>query len=616
MLHLIDRIRIQVAKFGALPVRGFLVILVLYLGALSVYLANGRSIAFVDTGPTRHLALSLIRDHDLKLNEIASQLQMLEMTYTVRKIGHNVVSYYPVGTAFLAVPYFIAGMLAGIPLDQIDGLSRLEKWSGANLGALLAVLFWILLRRRTDLTFWPRLLLWAAFAFGTSNWVVNSQGLWQHIPLEIFEVLALLALPRKPDQRSSTARLIICGLCLGLGGFMRPTGYVLIPVWMIYIGWNRFKNLPAFALGIFVGILPQLIYDIKYVRGNDAGYFNLIFKHGFFENTQPLQNFVSLLASPSRGVLIFSPFLLLLCLWTISPIRKRLITHAGVSPLLLAISSGAIFLVYLFFQQWWAGWTYGSRFFSDMMPFLILLLCAPFAWILKNPNMLCQAVGISIALITIFWSVSVQALGAFRYDGAWDGRTNLTMFPYAAWDWCDNTIRFCFSEGKDPRAKFNSADYYRVEPGRIYRMGRREAAQFLSRGFYGQEEWGVWSRSVLPGVLALHLPNGPGKLYLGAMGTGSPYAPARFEIKLNGHRLKTQLIHPNAFASWQQEVLEIPMSAKDLNGKIELLEIWSRDGTRPWVVGRVYGMALKEMLYVPEGQLGRYKSALDQMRKM
>ncbi len=586
----------------------------IYFLTLAVYLVNGRSIAFVDTGPARHLALSLIRDHDLDLNEVRPFLDVLELGYTTKEVDGDRVSYYPVGTAFLAAPFYAVGLLFGLEADQLDGLAKLEKWAAANLGAILAVLFWVLLKRRTAAGPAIRIFVLLAFAFGSPNWVLNSQGLWQHIPLQIFIVLALLMLPQSLAVRGATWRLAWCGVLLGLAGFMRPTGFILIPVWGLYLFFKSFPKAMAFGAGAVVGALPQILYNFTYIRDEKSGYFNLIFKGGYFEDLRIIDNLLALLFSPSRGLFIFCPFLLLLAPWLIRKMRRPQFVLA-VPPLLLTMSASAIFCIYLVFQIWWAGWCYGPRFMSDIMPFLCLLLVPPLRFLCtRRPAFAIPTV--ALAAITLIWAIGLQVVGAFRYDGGWDGKVVIAHYPDAAWHMRDNAIAYCWTGAVDPYKYVQPPGYYTVPPGVIHEMDKQLAFQWLYAGFYEQEWWGVWSQGVMPATLLLHLEQGPGRLYINAMGTGSNYDPARYDVYLNGHHIDEELIHPNAFIDWKSETLSIPLKEKYLTGGIEHLRIISRDPRRAAPTGRTYGIGLKTMLYVPEAMEDEATSTVEHMKTL
>lgn len=574
-----------------------LALVLIYVITLVVYMANGRGTMFLDSGPTSHLALSVVRDGDLDLNELRPFMRLVELDYVTQEVNGKLISVYPVGTPIMAAPFYYLAMKAGIASDQYDGLAKLEKFAAANIGAMLSVLFWILLARRTTASPGLRVVLWIAFAFGTSNWAINSQALWQHGPLQICIILALLALPQSWEGRGAALRLVACGICLGMAGFMRPTGYILIPVWGVYILLKNWRLALVFGVGAILGFMPQVWYNLTYVPRGDGGYFQFIFGHDYFKDIHPVQNFFSLLFSPSRGLFIFSPYMALLALWAMPQVRK-FSAMLDAPAALLACSCLAVFTIYLGFKVWWQGWCYGARFFSDILPFLFLLLVPPLQCLVSRRRLIAVPATV-LAAIALTWSVGVQALGAVRYDGGWDGRVEVPANPDVAWDWRDNTIRDAWSGGVDPRATQHSAPYYEVAPGHIYQMGMRESRQFFFSGFYGQEGWGIWSRGAQPAVMKMHFPAGEGKLYLAAMGTGSNFAPARYDIYLNGRRVKKAKLYYDAFTKWQHELVEIPLRKNRLTGGVETIEIKSRDGRRAGPNGRFYGLGIKKMVYIP-----------------
>lgn len=587
-----------------------LMLLLIYLLTFFIYMVNGRGIMFLDSGPTSHVALSIVRDRDLDLNELRPYMRLVELDYVTQEVNGNLISVYPVGTPIMAAPFYYLGMMGGIAPDQYDGIAKLEKFAAANIGAILSVLFWVLLRRRTTASTLLRIVLWIAFAFGSSNWVINSQALWQHGPLQIWIILTLLALPRDWTARGAGLRFALCGVCLGLAGFMRPTAYILIPVWGLFFLVKNWRLAFLFGAGAVIGFVPQILYNLTYVPRGDGGYFQFIFGHDYFKNIHPVQNFFSLLFSPSRGLFIFSPYMAVLGLWAVPQVRKLSVILSP--PLLLTWSSLAIFGIYLGFNVWWQGWCYGARFFSDILPFLFLLMVPPLQYLGSLRRVIAWP-AFALFGLAVLWSVGVQAVGAARYDGEWDGRVEVPIHPDLGWDWRDNTIRDAWSGGVDPRAVVHPPAYYEVVPGHIYRMGMKESRQFFFSGFYGQEGYGTWARGAKPAVMKMHFPAGKGKLYLAAMGTGSNFAPARYDIYINGKRVKKAKLYYDAFSTWKKEVVEIPLRAKDLSGGVETLKITARDGRRGSPNGRFYGMAIKEMIYIPATQEGQAETKVHEM---
>jgi hypothetical protein len=120
-----------------------------------------------------------------------------------------------------------------------------------------------------------------------------------------------------------------------------------------------------------------------------------------------------LLFSPSRGLLIFSPFLLFSVggfarAWTDSRFKAlRPLTVAAVGVLLIASK----------WFDWWGGWCFGYRPIVDATPLLAVPLVPPIESVARRG----WALLLFLALLT--WSIAVQFIGAFAYDSmSWNAR--------------------------------------------------------------------------------------------------------------------------------------------------------------------------------------------------
>jgi len=120
-----------------------------------------------------------------------------------------------------------------------------------------------------------------------------------------------------------------------------------------------------------------------------------------------------LMVSPSRGLLVFSPFMIfamggLVALWT----QRR---YAPLWPVTIAM----LVLLGVAFKwfDWWGGWCYGPRPIVDTMPFFALLLIPVIDWIWR------RKVVLVLFLILAAWAVAVQVLGVTAYDMfGWNSR--------------------------------------------------------------------------------------------------------------------------------------------------------------------------------------------------
>jgi hypothetical protein len=121
---------------------------------------------------------------------------------------------------------------------------------------------------------------------------------------------------------------------------------------------------------------------------------------------------IGLLASPSRGVLVFSPFLMaagagVRRIWS-DP------RFATLRPLTLA--AGATMLMQAKWFDWWGGWTYGYRPWLEAIPVVALCLLP------VMESVFARWWTTALFTLALAWSGFVQGLGAFAYDKHWNAR--------------------------------------------------------------------------------------------------------------------------------------------------------------------------------------------------
>ena len=127
--------------------------------------ANGRPIGSGDARPTERVAASLVQERNLDLDEYPD----VDEPFARQTRPHR-VSIYPIGSAVLAVPVFLAAR-AGFVLDE-TGLALAGKWAASLFSAAAAALLYLAIGRRRP----HREAMWTAvvFALGTSVWSTSQ----------------------------------------------------------------------------------------------------------------------------------------------------------------------------------------------------------------------------------------------------------------------------------------------------------------------------------------------------------------------------------------------------------------------------------------------------------
>ncbi|HYU36086.1 MAG TPA: hypothetical protein VEW48_28335 [Thermoanaerobaculia bacterium] len=399
--------------------------LLIGLCCLLVYNANRRAISAGDTYPARYLPFAIWRYHSLLLDPIApltAQGRGGTAFWMVPVPGGHTISLYPVVLPVLIAPLYLPAVgtlhLRGWTDGRLDHMARvMEKVSASLVAALSASLLYLLLRRRAAAPI--ALLLTVAYAFGTTTWVIGSQALWQHGMAELLVIGALLLLTGPCTAPRALAAGLLCGLIAG----NRPPDAILAAALGAYgLFWaGRRAALLVAAAALPVGLV--LLYNLG-VADHFAGGYGLMGKAEFLQHDL-LAGLGGLLFSPTRGLFVFSPFLLFLVLaWRHLP-RDR-----GERGLFLAMSAGVILQLLLYAKaDWRAGISWGPRYMTDLLPLLLWML-VPVVASLRGLGRVCFLLAVGVA-------VAIEAIGAFWYTGA----TDTAIFaggPHpmrAAWDW-------------------------------------------------------------------------------------------------------------------------------------------------------------------------------------
>jgi hypothetical protein len=403
----------------------------LFLGVVFIYSLNGRALtAGGDSIPATYLPLSLLRELDFDLDEFLF-LYEGEMPHYVQHINGHIVSAYPPWAGVMAIPVYLLPVLGGLSA-QSPWIHDLEKLSATLITALSVVLLLCTMRRLTNTKIaW---LIAIVYAFGTSSFSSSSQALWQHGPSQLFLTLTLYWLVRGLDEPRFSA---YAGLALGSAIICRPSNvlmaipvaaYVLIrhraqfvafclaalPPFLAFVTYNTLYNGSPVSTGFAVGII-----DPARLRSLGAHLFKTPLREGL----------AGILVSPSRGLFIYSPILLLAFVGMVMAWRDCklvLLKYLSPAPLLTILLTAK-------WINWWGGGSYGPRLLADISPFLCLYLYPPFERAQSRP-LLKSAIVVLIAL-----SIGLHALRVFA-GGDWNGHPFVDWHPERLWLWTDSPI--------------------------------------------------------------------------------------------------------------------------------------------------------------------------------
>lgn len=389
--------------------------LLLGLVCLLVYNANLRSISAGDAYPARYLPFGIWKYGSVRLDPISTITAQgdLKHYWMVKGRGGHAISLYPVVLPVIVAPLYLPAVaylqVRGWTEQRLDRIARvMEKLTASLLAAASAALLYLLLRRRAG----PRdaLLLTLAFAFGTTTWVISSQALWQHGLAALLVIGALLLLTGPCTPRRALAAGFLCGLI----ACNRPPDAILAAALGIYGLWWARRRAPLLAAGAALPLGLVLAYNLE-VAGMVAGAYAISGDASFFRHPL-LPGIAGLLFSPTRGLLVFSPFLLALPLGCGALLRDR-----GARGLLLALGIAAVLQLLLYAKaDWRTGFCWGPRWLTDLLPLLLWML-PPVVAALHGA----RRVAFVLAVVA---AIAIEAVGAFWYTGM----STLALFAVAA----------------------------------------------------------------------------------------------------------------------------------------------------------------------------------------
>lgn len=420
----------------------------LCLALFVAYNANGREIGSYDSLPTKLAAREFLLRGTLKLNYAVGALPELALRwgFVLGKDGSYRSVYSPAPSiiaAGLTWPFSKSGI---VNLRAPRAPALMAKATASLLVALAAALAFISARQR--LPQGRALFLAIGLALGTGYWYMASQTLWQTETAVLGLALAVAAFAAPRDLVNIRAAIAI-GAGLGLAAVARPQLAPLVAV-LLAGTWVRAPlrtALVATAITLAFGIALGAA-NLRWFGDPRGAQVWLQDVNARIHGTRSMfvvepGGFIGLLVSPSRGLIVFSPVVLVAFAGV-----PRAFKEGWRSPLpWCALAIASQYVLYGSYAVWWAGHTYGPRYLVDVLPVAVPL--AAVAMSAPRPGRVARiAAGAALA-----WSIGVAAIGAFCYPhGLWNSQpTDVDLDHSRLWSVSDNQIVRTLAAGLSPQ---------------------------------------------------------------------------------------------------------------------------------------------------------------------
>ena len=409
-----------------------------------VFVVHVTSPNVVVSDSRRSLAVgqSIVHRRTISIDQLRGRVDPTDYD-VVQRDGH-LYPLFPWGAALFAVPAVIAydggdafgwwpGSEARVAKAGSDWPAQVLMASAVVAATTLVIHQIALLefaalsqRRRRRLA----LLCALGFAFGTAAWSTASRSMWQHGPSMLFLSLAAL-MAVKSRVRPEAARWL--GLPLAAAYVVRPTNAIPLVAFGCWMILCRRRQVLWFAAG------AAAVLSV-FAAVNLATYGSLLPPYYAAQRLGSTPHFFEALAgnlvSPGRGLLLFSPVLGLAAVGVI--LKRRAGTLDGID-LGLAASVAGHWVAISSFPRWWGGDAYGPRFFSDMVPFLVVLCLPVVSALATAPAGGRRAVAVVACSALLAASVAVNFAGAYL-PATWCWNVDPATFdarPERLWSWRD-----------------------------------------------------------------------------------------------------------------------------------------------------------------------------------
>jgi hypothetical protein len=355
-------------------------------------------------------------------------------------VNGHVYYWYPPGSSVLSIPYVALMNAIGISPTTADGTFNYlgEKLIQTRLAALLmaGLTVTIFFTARLVLPLGWSVVIALSSALGTQVWSTASRGLWSDtwgIFLLGFVVWMLLA----QETGRSRLRPVLLASLMAWTYFVRPTFSVPIFAVTVYVLlFHRSLFLP-YALTGAAWCAGFLVYSWHHFGHLLPSYYLLA---TWMTVDSMRVGLLGNLISPSRGLLVFVPL--------VAFVAYLLIRYARdlPAPRLAALSVSIVVLHLLAiagFPIWWAGWCYGARFSTGLVPWFALLAILGIKARASSAERLAAAghfgrrAELVVAGVLLAISVTLNGIGANSgAAAAWNARpVSVDEHPERIWDW-------------------------------------------------------------------------------------------------------------------------------------------------------------------------------------
>lgn len=311
--------------------------------------------------------------------------------------------------------------------------ARMQHGLGALLTAGIVTVIFII--SCWYLPVWQSWILAIVFAFGTSLFSSASRAVWSLTWGTFLVSLVLLIIVRA--EKTEKINPFLLATLLSWTFFCKPTfstSIIAVTFYMFLCHSKKFLTYALTGIGWFFAFLGFSYYNFNRPLPpyyTHQSLFNS--QSGFWEGL------AGTLISPSRGLTVFSPFLLVIICLLVSCRKKfastRLVILCVAVSVMHAVAVGAS-------GNWWGGHCYGPRLMTDALPWMALLAVFSIEAVQRRQGATvtsCPNIWIICLVPLVLFSFFVNFRGAFSNEvHSWNTQPGCIDYNSPRmWDWRD-----------------------------------------------------------------------------------------------------------------------------------------------------------------------------------
>ena len=420
----------------------------LFIGLVLVYNSNGRETPTYDSYPTKYAARELALYGRLTLDKVVARAPDYggRTAFQLDRHGHYRSAYSVVPSIEAAIPAALLHVTGLVDLRAPLAPSLIAKLTASLLTAASVALVFAALARTFGIQ--TSGLVAVGLGLGTNLWPLASGTLWQLETVSVGLAIALYGWFRPRDTLH--VRWVVVGAAgLALAASARPQIAPIAAVLLAGLGARVGLRRSMGAIAV-VGAAAVVLMSCQWwwfgdvLGATPALQAQNLAAHAVTGtlNPQPWAGAAGLLFSPNRGLITFSP-VVLVALVGIPMAWRRPSLHGERWWGAAAIVQ---FVCYSYYSMWWGGHTYGPRYLVDVLIPLAPAAAVGVGWVTARRWRRIPA------LVALVLSILVAATGSYCYphDG-WNTDPSVDFHHERIWDWRDLQVVRCWRNGPSPQ---------------------------------------------------------------------------------------------------------------------------------------------------------------------